>query len=41
MYMESRKMLMMKLSAGQWWRHRHRVQTFGYGVGDRRDVWRE
>ena len=29
-YMESRKMVMMKLFAGQQWRHRHRVQTYGY-----------
>ena len=27
--MESKKMVMMKLFAGQQWRHRHREQTYG------------
>ena len=30
-HMESRKMGLMKLSAGQQWRHRHREQTCRYG----------
>ena len=32
-YMESRKMALMKLFAGQQWRHRHREQTYGHGEG--------
>ena len=31
--MESRKMVLMKLFAGQQWRHRNREQTYGHGVG--------
>ena len=27
-YMESRKMALMRLFAGQQWRHRHREQTY-------------
>ena len=33
--MESRKMVLMNLFAGQWWRHRHREQTYGHGRGNR------
>ena len=29
--MESRKIVLMKLFAGQQWRHRHREQTYGNG----------
>ena len=29
--MESRKMILMKLFAGQQWRNRHRDQTYGHG----------
>ena len=29
--MESRKMILMNLFAGQQWRHRHREQTYGQG----------
>ena len=29
--MESRKMVLMKLSVGQQWRHKHREQTCGQG----------
>ena len=32
--MESRKMVLMKLFSGQQWRHRHREQTYGHGVGE-------
>ena len=32
-YMESRKMILMNLFAGQQWRHRHREQTYGQGQG--------
>ena len=42
--MESRKMVLMKLFAGQQWRHRHREQTYGQeGRGGRSgcNVWRE
>ena len=42
--MESKKMVLMKLFAGQQWRHRHREQTYGHGGwGGRRgwDVWGE
>ena len=35
MYMESRKMVLMKLFAGQQWRHRQREQTCGHNVGGR------
>ena len=37
MRMESRKMVMMNLFAGQQWRHRHRNQTCGHA----RDVGEE
>ena len=30
-YMESRKMVLKNLFAGQQWRNRHRVQTYGHG----------
>ena len=30
--MESRKMVLMKLFAGQEWRHRHSQQTYGHSV---------
>ena len=33
--MESRKMVLMKLFAGNHWRHRHREQTYGYSVGEK------
>ena len=33
--MESRKMIVMNLSAGQRWRRRHREQTFGHSAGRR------
>ena len=44
--MESRKMVLIKVFAGQQWRPRHREQTYGHGEvgwGGRRgwDVWRE
>jgi len=42
--MESKKVVLMKLFAGQQWRHRHREQTSGPGGwGGRRgwDVWRK
>ena len=29
--MESRKMVLMNLLAGQQWKHRHREQTYGQG----------
>ena len=32
-YMESRKMVLMKFSAGQQQRHKHREQTYGHGGG--------
>ena len=32
--MESRKMALMKLCAGQQWRHRHREQIYGHGYGE-------
>ena len=31
--MESRKMVLMNLLAGQQWRHGHREQTNGHGAG--------
>ena len=31
--MACRKMVLMKLSAGQQWRHRHKEQTYGHGAG--------
>ena len=34
-YMESRKMVLMNLFAGQQWQHRHREQTYGHSVGER------
>ena len=33
--MESRKMVLMKLFAGQQWRHRHREQASGHNWGRR------
>ena len=33
--MESRKMIVMNLSAGRRWRRRHREQTFGHSAGRR------
>ena len=42
--MESRKMVLMKLFAGQQWRHRHSEQTHAHGPGGRGkgwDVWRK
>ena len=40
-YSFTRKMVLMKLFAGQQWRHRPREQTYGYSGGGRRgrDVW--
>ena len=35
-HMESRKMVLMKLFAGQQWRPRHREQTYGH-VGERKE----
>jgi len=35
--MESRKMVVMKLFAGQQWRYRHREQTFGHRVRGRKE----
>ena len=32
--MESRKMVLMNLFAGQQWRHRHREQTYGPDKGE-------
>ena len=32
-YMESGKMVLIKLFAGQQWRHRHREQTQGHRLG--------
>ena len=37
--MESRKVVLMKLCAGQQWRHRHRGQTYGHRVGGGRRGW--
>ena len=34
-YVESRKMVLMNLSAGQQWRHRHREQMCGHSRGRR------
>ena len=40
-------MVLMNLFARQQWRHRHREQTYGHGVGgtggrkERRDEWRD
>ena len=31
--MESRRMVLMLLSAGQQWRYRHREQTYGHSEG--------
>ena len=40
--MESRKLVLMNLSAGQQWRRRHREQTCGHSGGRRgRRKWRE
>ena len=40
--MDSRRMLLMDLLAGQKWRRRHREQTCGCRLGRRgRDNWRE
>ena len=33
-YMESRKMILMNLFAGQQWTCRHREQTCGHGLGE-------
>ena len=46
MYMESRKMILMKSVAGQQWRHRHREETHehgGQGEGERSGqyLWRQ
>ena len=38
--MESRKMMLKNLFAGQEWRHRHRERTFGHGVGGKERVGR-
>ena len=35
-YMESRKMVLMNLFAGQQWRHRHREQTYDTGRQEER-----
>ena len=32
--MESKKIVLMNLLAGQQWRNRHREQTYGQGEGD-------
>ena len=32
-YMESRKMVLMNLFAGQQWRHKQREQIYGHGWG--------
>ena len=43
-YMESKKMVLMKLFSGQQWRNRHREQNYGHGGrrgGRRGDVRRE
>ena len=37
-------MVLMKLFAGQQWRHRHREQIYGHGWGREKrmwDIWRE
>ena len=34
--MESRKMVLMNLSAGQQWKHRHRESTCRHGAGKER-----
>ena len=39
-YMESRKMVLMNLFAGQQWRCRHRELTYEHGAGGRRQ-WNE
>jgi len=37
--MESRKLVLMKLSAGQQWRHRHGGWTYGHrGTGQKEQV---
>ena len=36
--MESRKFILMKLSAGQQWKHRHREETYGHGRGRKERV---
>ena len=36
-YMESRKMILMKLFAGQQWIHRHRKQTYEHGGGGEKE----
>ena len=38
-YMESRKMVLMKLFEGQQWRHRHREQTMDMVVGRGKRGW--
>ena len=37
--MEPRKMVLIKLFAGQQWKHRHREQTYGHGGGGGRRGW--
>ena len=34
-YMESRKMVLMNLTSGKRWRHRHKEQICGHGGGKR------
>ena len=41
MYMESRKMVLMKLLAGLQWRQRHREQTCGHRREERVGEWKE
>ena len=41
-FMESRKMVLIKLFAGQQWRNSHSEQTYGHGErGGEGDVWKE
>ena len=35
--MKSRKLVLMKLFAGQQWRQRHRERTYGQGAGEKRE----
>ena len=35
-YMDSRKIVLMKLFAGQQWKHRHREQTYSHRGGGRK-----
>ena len=39
MYMESRKMVLMNLFAGQQWRCKHRGQSYGHGEQGGRRGW--